>query len=187
MLPEVVLVENERGRMLQVNSLSPVYPGRIARFARQAAGAPRRECVTVPFTLERDSREQWRSEVDAALSAIRSGRVGKVVLSRRQRLLAEHPFSSKDLLVNLMDGDARGTVLLYRYADVFFCGCTPELLVRKRGQQLESMCLAGTCPASEDPDRDPRAGKRAYGGREEPRRARARRPFHARGSGAHLP
>lgn len=153
MLPEVVLVENERGRMLQVNSLSPVYPGRIARFARQAAGAPRRERVTVPFTLERDSREQWRAEVDAALSAIRSGRVDKVVLSRRQRLLAEHPFSSKDLLVNLIDGDARGTVLLYRYADVFFCGCTPELLVRKRGQQLESMCLAGTCPASEDPDR----------------------------------
>ena len=144
MLPEVVLVENERGRMLQVNSLSPVYPGRIARFARQAAGAPRRERVAVPFTLERDSREQWRAEVDAALSAIRSGRVGKVVLSRRQRLLAEHPFSSKDLLVNLIDGDARGTVLLYRYADVFFCGCTPELLVRKRGQQLESMCLAGT-------------------------------------------
>ena len=89
MLPEVVLVENERGRMLQVNSLSPVYPGRIARFARQAAGAPRRERVTVPFTLERDSREQWRAEVDAALSAIRSGRVDKVVLSRRQRLLAE--------------------------------------------------------------------------------------------------
>ena len=44
-------------------------------------------------------------------------------------------------------------MVLYRYADVFFCGCTPELLVRKRGQQLESMCLAGTCLASEDPDR----------------------------------
>ena len=74
-------------------------------------------------------------------------RVSKVVLSRRLRLVAEHPFSSKDLLVNLIDGDARGTVLLYRYADVFFCGCTPELLVRKRGDVVESMCLAGTCPA----------------------------------------
>ena len=40
----------------------------------------------------------------------------------------------------------RGTVLLYRYADVFFCGCTPELLVRKRGDAVASMCLAGTCP-----------------------------------------
>ncbi|MCQ5105944.1 chorismate-binding protein, partial [Eggerthella lenta] len=49
--------------------------------------------------------------------------------------------------MNLIDGSARGTVLLYRYADVFFCGCMPELLVRKRGNEVESMCLAGTCPA----------------------------------------
>ena len=49
--------------------------------------------------------------------------------------------------MNLIDGSARGTVLLYRYADVFFCGCTPELLVRKRGNEVESVCLAGTCPA----------------------------------------
>ncbi len=150
MLPEVVLIENERGRMLQVNSLSAVYPGRIARFARQAATARPRTRELIPFTLEADSREEWRREVGNALSAIRDGRVEKVVLSRRQRLSAAHPFSSKDLLVNLIDGSARGTVIMYRYADVFFCGCTPELLVRKRGQAVESMCLAGTCPAGKD-------------------------------------
>lgn len=150
MLPEVVLIENDRGRMLQVNSLSAVYPGRIARFARQAASAQPRTREIIPFTLEADSREGWRREVGDALSAIRAGRVEKVVLSRRQKLRAAHPFSSKDLLVNLIDGSARGTVVMYRYADVFFCGCTPELLVRKRGQSVESMCLAGTCPASDD-------------------------------------
>ena len=31
MLPGVILVEDDRGAYLQVNSLSPVYPGRIAR------------------------------------------------------------------------------------------------------------------------------------------------------------
>lgn len=147
MLPEVILVEDDRGAYLQVNSLSPVYPGRIARFARQAAAAPRRNRRTIPFKLEPDSRDAWRANVEAALDAIGRGRISKVVLSRRQRLEALEPFSSKDLLVNLIDGSARGTVLLYRYADVFFCGCTPELLVRKRGNEVESMCLAGTCPA----------------------------------------
>lgn len=145
MLPEVVLIENERGRLLQVNSLGPVYPGRVARFQRMAAAAPRREARSVPFVLEPDSREAWDSAMDAALAAIGAGCVSKVVLSRRKRLTAACPFSSKDLLVNLIDGDARGTVLMYRYADVFFCGCTPELLVRKRGSEVESMCLAGTC------------------------------------------
>lgn len=151
MLPEIVLIENERGRFLQVNSLGPVYPGRVARFVRMVAAAPCRRRVVIPFALEPDSREAWDATMDAALAAIGEGRVPKVVLSRRLRLLAEHPFSSKDLLVNLIDGDVRGTVLMYRYADVFFCGCTPELLVRKRGEVVESMCLAGTCPTGATP------------------------------------
>lgn len=152
MLPEIVLIENERGASLQVNSLGPVYAGRVARFLRHAAEAPVRVRVDVPYDIEPDSREAWRSAVTDGLAAIASGRVEKVVLSRRQKLVAKHPFSSKDLLVNLIDGPSRGTVLLYRYADVFFCGCTPELLVRKRGTDIESMCLAGTCPAGSTPE-----------------------------------
>ena len=112
MLPEIVLIENERGHFLQVNSLGPVYPGRVARFTRMVAAAPPRQRAAVPFALEPDSREAWGAAMDAALAAIGEGWVSKVVLSRRLRLLAEHPFSSKDLLVNLIDGDARGTVLL---------------------------------------------------------------------------
>lgn len=150
MLPELVLIQNERGTLLQVNSLGPVYAGRVERFARQALAAPRRQRRSIPCRVEPDSREAWREGVGSALSAIGEGRVQKVVLSRRLRLEAQEPFSSKDLLVNLIDGPARGVVLLYRYADVFFCGCTPELLVRKRGEDLESMCLAGTCPAGAD-------------------------------------
>ena len=151
MLPEVVLIENERGAFLQVNSLGPVYAGRVERFARLALTAPRRMRRTVSYQLELDSRPAWEQAVGTGLDAIKEGRVEKVVLSRRLKLRADEPFSSKDLLVNLIDGTAHGTVLLYRYADVFFCGCTPELLVRKSGCELESMCLAGTCPASPDP------------------------------------
>mgnify|MGYP000691919049 CR=1 FL=1 len=147
MLPEIVLIETEEGVHVQVNSLGPVYAGRVERFERQALSAPKRRRETIPYRVEPDSREAWRDAVGAGLAAIECGRVDKVVLSRRQKLVADRPFSSKDLLVNLIDGQARGTVLLYRYADVFFCGCTPELLVRKRGAEVESMCLAGTCPA----------------------------------------
>lgn len=150
MLPEIVLIQTDAGSYLQVNSLSPVYQGRVRRFLKQAASAPARTRRTIPHRIEPDSREDWRRAVDEALAAIDAGVVGKVVLSRRQKLVADEPFSSKDLLVNLIDGDARGTVLLYRYADVFFCGCTPELLVRKDGARVSSMCLAGTCPAGAD-------------------------------------
>ncbi|MEG1512734.1 MAG: isochorismate synthase [Raoultibacter sp.] len=152
MLPEVVLIENEQGVFLQVNSLGPVYAGRVERFLRQVSCAPHRVRVSVPFVLEPDSRQEWERAVGQALTAIEEGRVKKIVPSRRQFLRAVHPFSSKDLLINLIDGPARGTVLMYRYGDVFFCGCTPELLVRKAGNQVESMCLAGTCSAGTNED-----------------------------------
>lgn len=146
MLPEIVLIENARGCFLQVNSLGPVYPGRVERFCRQALAATPRTRRTIRYTREPDSREAWQLAMDQALCAIEAGRVEKVVLSRRQKVVADSPFSSKDLLVNLIDGPSRGTVLMYRYADVFFCACTPELLVRKTGQRVESMCLAGSAP-----------------------------------------
>ncbi len=145
MLPEIVLIENERGRMLQINSLGPVYPGRVTRFLHLVQSAPPRSHTTIPLVLESDSLEMWRAYVAEALATIRTGRIHKLVLARRLTLHAKSPFSSKDALINLIDGPERGTVLLYRYADVFFCACTPELLVRKRGSKIESMCLAGTC------------------------------------------
>lgn len=152
MLPEVVLIEDERGSFLQVNSLGPVYSGRVDRFEKHALDAHPHEQVEIPYTLTPDSFEAWQQRVLQALAAIESGRIGKLVLSRRQELVVAHPFSSKDLLVNLIDGPAKGTVFLYRYGDVFFCGCTPELLVRKQGSQVQSMCLAGTTSAGQTPD-----------------------------------
>ena len=150
MLPEIVLIDTKQGSFLQVNSLGPVYKGRVERFVRQALSAPRRQARSISYRIETDSREAWIEAVNQALAAIEAQRVSKVVLSRRVRLVAKEPFSSKDLLVNLIDGDAQGSVLLYRYADIFFCGCTPELLLRKENDQISSMCLAGTCPAGAD-------------------------------------
>ena len=146
MLPELVLIEDERGTFLQVNSLGPVYEGRVERFVRHAHEAQPRSHRNIEYALQRDSFEQWQRIMDLGLSRIREGRIAKLVPSRRVGLQAKEPFSSKDLLVNLIDGSSQGTVFMYRYGDVFFCGCTPELLLRKNGCKVRSMCLAGTCP-----------------------------------------
>ena len=75
MLPEVVLIENESGAFLQVNSLGPVYAGRVERFARLALTAPHRTRRTVSYQLELDSRSAWEQAVGSGLDAIKSGRV----------------------------------------------------------------------------------------------------------------
>lgn len=150
MLPEIVISEDETGTWLQVNSLGPVYPGRIERFAKRARAAAPRTFRTPSVDVVRDSREEWDGKVSAALAAIEDGRVDKVVLSRRLEVTAAEPFSFKDVLLGLLDGPAEGTVVGYRYGDVFFAGCTPELLVRERGGAVESMCLAGSCAPGGD-------------------------------------
>ena len=144
MLPELVLLEDETGSYLQVNSLGPVYEGRVARFCRHAQEAPKRTQRSISFDRIEDEFADWEALIDASLTAIQSGRIDKIVPSRRVQVVAHEPFSSKDVLVNLIDGSARGTVFMYRYGDVFFCGCTPELLVEKQDSTVESMCLAGT-------------------------------------------
>lgn len=144
MLPEVVLLQDEHGCYLQVNSLGPVYEGRVERFATQARSAWPHTSRAIDFSLESDSYAAWQEEMQQTLDVIKQGRAQKLVPSRRAKVQAKQPFSSKDLLVNLIDGTCDGTVFMYRYGDVFFCGCTPELLVRKNGAAVESMCLAGT-------------------------------------------
>lgn len=152
MVPEVVLMQVPEGAFLQVNSLGPVYPGRVERFVRHAREAKVRTHRSIAYTLTRDSYEDWQQVMTLGLSRIESQRIHKLVPSRRVFLQAQEPFSSKDVLINLIDGDAQGTVFMYRYGDVFFCGCTPELLVRKQDDHVESMCLAGTisCGANEE-------------------------------------
>ena len=154
MLPELVLMQTTEGSFLQVNSLGPVYEGRVARFVRHAHKAQTRTHRSISHVIKPDSREAWQRTFNVGMRAIEEGRIEKLVPSRRVRLVADEPFSSKDLLVNLIDGPAAGTVFLYRYGDVFFCGCTPELLVRKSGTSVSSMCLAGTIARGAVPEED---------------------------------
>ncbi len=145
MIPEIVITEDATGTWLQVNSLGPVYSGRIARFAARARAAAPRRRETPRISVERDDPREWEREVAAALAAIEAGRVAKLVLARRLPVRAAEPFSFKDVLLGLLDGPAEGTVFGYRYGDVFFVGCTPELLLRAcAGGAVESMCLAGS-------------------------------------------
>lgn len=147
MLPELVLIENERGSFLQVNSLGPVYEGRVQRFAQLAERAQKHRRTSIPYELISDKRTDWERVIEKSLEAIRAGRISKVVPARCLELRAKRAFSSAEVLANLIDNQIAGTVFLYRYGDVFFCGCTPELLVRKSGRVVESMCLAGSISA----------------------------------------
>lgn len=89
---------------------------------------------------------EWEHAVALAVRQIRSGRLEKTVLARDLVAVAERPIDVRVLLARLAD----------RYPDcyTFSCaglvGATPELLVRRTGETIESLVLAGTTSRGRD-------------------------------------
>ncbi|GAA3152571.1 chorismate-binding protein [Planomonospora alba] len=93
---------------------------------------------------------QWEQAVAQAVRRIRSGALEKVVLARDLTAVAEHPIDVRLLLSRL---SARFPEC-YTFSCAGLVGATPELLVRRTGQTVESLVLAGTTPRGADPADD---------------------------------
>jgi len=98
---------------------------------------------------------RWEQAVAEAVSAIRAGALRKVVLARDVFATADEPIDARVLLRRLAD----------RYPDCFTFSCdgmigaTPELLVRRAGNQVSALVLGGTLPRGADPAQDKALGE----------------------------
>jgi len=98
---------------------------------------------------------RWEQAVADAVAAIKAGGLRKVVLARDVFATAEEPLDARVLLRRLAD----------RYPDCFTFACdgmigaTPELLVRRAGNQVSALVLGGTLPRGADPAQDQALGE----------------------------
>ncbi|HEY6788165.1 MAG TPA: isochorismate synthase, partial [Trebonia sp.] len=105
----------------------------------------------------------YKDAVAAAVRRIIRGDLRKVVLARDVHATAERPFDSHAVL----------TRLAARYPDcyTFACGglvgATPELLIRRDGDEARSLVLAGTTPRGATPEDDARLAARLLGSAKE--------------------
>ncbi len=106
-----------------------------------ATAAPTRFVVDSPRTPA-----QWRSMVEAALVAIDAGLVEKVVLAREVLIEADAPFDLAAIVRRLTTQQPGSFV----YASHGLVGASPELLVRRMGDTVESRPMAGTAVADGD-------------------------------------
>jgi menaquinone-specific isochorismate synthase len=96
----------------------------------------------------------WTQAVGAAVQRIREGRLGKVVLARDLEVTADGPIDARVLLTRL----AQRFPECYTFACAGLVGATPELLIRRTGDHIDSLVLAGTTARGTDPaDDDARA------------------------------
>jgi isochorismate synthase len=87
----------------------------------------------------------WAGRVERARQAIAAGRLEKVVVARCARLSMVEPIDIHQVLGHLAALDPGCTLFALGWEDAMFVGATPERLVAKRGQELATEALAGSC------------------------------------------
>ncbi|HEX4812017.1 MAG TPA: isochorismate synthase [Nonomuraea sp.] len=96
------------------------------------------------------SAPEWEHVVASAAQRIRDGELEKVVLARDLVATAERPIDVRLLLARL----AGRYPECYTFSVAGLVGATPELLIRRTGQEIESLVLAGTTPRGTGPADD---------------------------------
>jgi menaquinone-specific isochorismate synthase len=115
--------------------------GPSAHDPSRASARPKRFTVDV-----RTSYAEWCDMVQRALDVIDRGGLEKVVLARRVDVTADQPFDVRDVVTHLRV-DQPGCFV---YAAEGLVGATPELLLRRRGDRVESRPMAGTAIGTDD-------------------------------------
>jgi menaquinone-specific isochorismate synthase len=105
---------------------------------------------TAVAVREEPGRAAWTESVRRILSAIDSGEVRKVVLARQLVVEAGAPFDRRAILDRLR----RSHPSCFTYAAGGFVGASPELLIRRRGDDVASCPMAGTVRRGATPDED---------------------------------
>jgi menaquinone-specific isochorismate synthase len=96
----------------------------------------------------------WERAVATAVSRIRSGRLGKVVLARDLYATASEDIDVRVLLHRLADRYPD----CYTFACAGLVGATPELLIRRQDADISSLVLAGTIPRGRNDEEDAALG-----------------------------
>ena len=89
---------------------------------------------------------EWRALVETATSAIRAGRMHKVVLAREVHARAPREVDVISVLRHLRAAQPDCFVFGYWRGDRAFVGASPERLVRLDGRMVQASSLAGSAP-----------------------------------------
>ena len=133
-------ISDEPGARPEELSSSPSTSGRIGPITWQGG------------TLD---PQRWMDTVTGTIERIRSGELEKAVLARDAVAEADSPIDVRVLLERLR----RRFPSCFTFSVDGMVGATPELLLRREGDRLTSLVLAGTRARGQDHEEDRRLGE----------------------------
>lgn len=97
------------------------------------------------YKMEKNT-DKWMESVKKAVKAINNDKAEKIVLARELRIKLKERVNVGSLIEKLMETQKQSYIFAYEQGDDCFVGASPERLVRLKGADLLSTCLAGTAP-----------------------------------------
>ncbi|GAA3729435.1 chorismate-binding protein [Salinactinospora qingdaonensis] len=104
------------------------------------------------------SSDEWQTAVARAVARIKDGELDKVVLARDALAQAREPIDVRRLLARL----TRDYPDCYTFSVAGMVGATPELLVRREGEHVTALVLAGTRPRGRTESEDARLAEELF-------------------------
>jgi isochorismate synthase len=104
--------------------------------------------------------EHYEAAVARAVETIRAGRIQKIVLAREVHVHAPGDYDPAALLGVLRDAFPSCFVFCVGRGEATLIAASPELLVRREGQRVSTIALAGSTRRSADPAVDAHLGER---------------------------
>ena len=112
--------------------------------AEELAGSVVSNRIDIP------DKSQWRRTVRQALADMPAKDIGKIVLSRKTVLEMSQPVDAIRLLTEVGRQNMNTYDFCFQLNDRdAFIGCSPECLFSRRGDEIYSEAIAGTCPAGD--------------------------------------
>jgi menaquinone-specific isochorismate synthase len=98
--------------------------------------------------------ERWKKSVDEVVLDLKKGPLKKVVLARELRLLFDDIVAAEEVLGRLFNQQHDSFIFALESNGDCFIGASPERLVKKKGKDVFSTCLAGSIPRGKTEEED---------------------------------
>ena len=130
--------------------------GELARHGRDAMPVPVAQAAAQNWRMCDDGDPaRWADAIDAALSAIATGRIEKVVLARTRRYGSDGAIDPLHVLSMLREEEPDAYHLLVESGSGrAFVSASPERLFSRVGRTVRSEAVAGTCARGRDEQSD---------------------------------
>ncbi len=112
-----------------------------------------------PLVEQREVRPtEWKQTVANAVEEMKKSDLDKIVLARELRVVFKNRIVSERVLQKLMEEQPTSYIFSFEVGGDCFIGATPEQLIKKKGNEVFSVCLAGSIARGKSIEEDTRLG-----------------------------